>query len=94
MGEYVETAPEVLWSFTLRWGSHPDADLQMAIATCLLAHLLEHHFDTLIDRVETAAPSPEFARTVLACWTFRESDESAQALRFGRLLANLRERSR
>jgi hypothetical protein len=28
-----------------------DADLRTAIATCLLEHLLEHHFDRLIARV-------------------------------------------
>ena len=55
--------------FTLRWGSHTDTDLRMAIATCVLEHLLEHHFDTLIARVEIAAvASPEFAQTVRACW--------------------------
>jgi hypothetical protein len=91
VGEFVKTAPDVLWPFSLRWGSHPDADLRMAIATCVLEHLLEHHFDTLIERVETAAMgSPEFSRTVLACWTFRKSDESQRAARFRRLLAKLR----
>ena len=77
VGEFVQTAPEVLWPFTLRWG--------------LLEHLLEHHFDTFIERIESAAmTSPEFARTVLACWTFRKSDETHRAARFGRLLASLR----
>lgn len=62
----------------------------MAIATCVLEHPLEHHFDTLIERVETAAmESPEFARTVLACWTFRKSDVSQRAARIRRLLAKL-----
>jgi hypothetical protein len=62
----------------------------MAIATCVLEHSLERHFDTLIERVETAATgSPESARTVRACWTFRESDESQRAARFLRLLAKL-----
>jgi len=57
----------------------------MAIATCLLEHLLEHHFETLIERVETAAmTSPEFARSVLACWTFKKSDESCRAAQFRR----------
>lgn len=92
VGEFVTTAPEMLWPFTLRWGSHPDDDLRMAIATCVLEHLLEHHFDALIDRVETAATeSPEFAYTVLACWTFRWSDESPRAARFRRLQATLRD---
>ena len=90
VGEFVQAAPEVLWPFALRWGSHPDADLRMAIATCLLEHLLEHHFDTFIERVEKATTtSPEFAFTVRACWTFRTSDESHRAARFRRLQAKL-----
>jgi hypothetical protein len=91
VGEFVETEAETLWPFTLRWGSHTDADLRSAIATCLLEHLLEHHFDAFIARVETAAmTSPEFAQTVLACWTFGEAEESHRAARFNRLQAKLR----
>jgi hypothetical protein len=53
--------------------------------------LLEHHFDTLIERVEIAAmASPNFARTVLACRTFRKVDESHRATRLDRFQAALR----
>jgi hypothetical protein len=90
-GEFAETDPEAFWPFTLRWGSHTDADLRMAIATCLLEHLLEHHFDTLIARVEASAmTSSEFAQTVLACWSFGKMEEPTRAARFARLLAKLR----
>jgi hypothetical protein len=92
VAEFVETDPEALWPFALRWGSHPNADLRMAIATCLLEHLLEHHFDTLITRVETAAmTSPEFAHTVRSCWKLGLTKESNRAARFDRLLAKLRD---
>jgi hypothetical protein len=90
VAEFVETGSEALWPFALRC-SHPDADLRMAIATCLLEHLLEHHFDALITRVETAAMmSPEFAQTVRSCWTFGVTMESNRAARFDRLIAHLR----
>jgi hypothetical protein len=57
--------------------------------------MLEHHFETLITRVEAAAMvSPEFARTVLACWTFGKAEASERAVRFGRLLAKLRNAER
>jgi hypothetical protein len=92
VGEFVKTDPETLWPFALRWGSHSNEDLRMAIATCLLEHLLEHHFDTLIERVEAAAmKSPEFAWTLRPCW-IRLSDNPDSAARFGRLLAKLRNR--
>ena len=46
----------------------------MAIATCLLEHLLEHHFDAFIIRVEDRARGDAlFARTVRSCWTFGQS---------------------
>ena len=41
---HIESAPEPIWRFICRWGSHPDEDLRSAIATCLLEHLLEYHF--------------------------------------------------
>jgi hypothetical protein len=90
VAQFVETAPEVVWPFALRWGAHRDADLRMAVATCLLEHLLEHHFDLLIERVEAAAmTSPEFARTVRACWTSLKADDTPRAARFRHLLVAL-----
>src|SRR6188508_1311809 len=71
IGEFVETEPEAVWSFILRWGASSDADLRMAVATCLLEHLLEIHFDDFINRVDaTSAESQLFGKTVTACWTF------------------------
>src|SRR4051812_13600743 len=55
VGEFVEVEPEAVWSFVGRWGSSPDEDLRTAIATCLLEHLLEHHFDLFMPRVKQAA---------------------------------------
>jgi hypothetical protein len=55
VGECIEDDPEPIWPFVRRWGSTEDEDLRMAIATCLLEHLLEHHFDRFISRVEEAA---------------------------------------
>jgi hypothetical protein len=55
LGEYVESNPEEVWAFVAHWGGHRDEDLRSAIATCLLEHLLEHHFDTIFPRVEQRA---------------------------------------
>ena len=43
VAEFIETEPEAVWSFAEKWGGHPDDDLRMAITTCVLEHLLEHH---------------------------------------------------
>src|SRR2546423_8384488 len=55
LSEYVESDPQEVWSFVKKWGSHRDEDLRAAIATCLLEHLLEHHFDSIFPKVEEVA---------------------------------------
>src|SRR5687768_11640442 len=62
IGHFVESHPEPIWSFVLRWGKHPQADLRMALAVCLLEHLLEYHFGLMFPRVrQVAKSSPRFA---------------------------------
>ena len=93
VGDFIETEPETVWSFILRWGGHPDQDLRTAIATCLLEHLLELHFDNFIGRVEQHARADGlFADTVSRCWKFGESEETDRAERFDRLIASIRPR--
>jgi uncharacterized protein DUF6869 len=90
VGEFIETEPEAVWSFVLRWGSAPDKDLRMAITTCLLEHLLEHHFDNFIARIEQHARADAvFADTVCYCWRFGDSENRDRAARFDRLLASI-----
>ena len=90
VAEFIESEPEAVWSFALRWGSSNDEDLRAAIAACVLEHLLEHHFDLLISRVEEAALGNQFfARTVTACWKFGQSEEPRRAARLDRLQRSL-----
>jgi len=82
VGEHIEDSPEQVWQFTVRWGSHPDPDLRNAVATCLLEHLLEYHFELLFPRVEKAAMAePLFADTFLSCWQFGEPDKKSKRMR-------------
>jgi hypothetical protein len=91
VGRFAEQEPEAIWPFVLNWGSHEDEDVRMAIATCLLEHLLEYHFDLLFPRVETAARSNVcFANTTSQCWKFGEAKEPANSARFDRLCAEIR----
>lgn len=95
VGEFIEDEPEAVWSFVVRWGSSPDADLRAAIATCLLEHLLEHHFDDFISRVEEAAHADRlFGDMAASCWKFGQSEESDRAARFDRLVALVRRSSK
>jgi hypothetical protein len=83
VGEYIESDPEPIWEFIQRWASHPQEDLRNAIATCLLEHLLEHHFDAYFPQVEQAvAQDTLFADTFQRCWLFGQSEEPDNAKRF------------
>jgi hypothetical protein len=90
VAEFIQSDPEAVWSFVLRWGCSEDDDLRMAIATCVLEHLLEHHFDRFISRVEDSARGNQFfASTVRSCCKFGQSEEPSQAARLDRLKASL-----
>lgn len=72
-----------MWSFAERWGAVPDSDLQAAIATCLIEHLLEDHFELVSPLVIAAiAIRPVLAETVAMCWLPDElvATESARLL--------------
>ena len=90
VADFVATEPEPVWLFVERWGVHPDDDLRSAIATCLLEHLLEHHFELIFPRVERLARSnPCFAEMVSWCWLFGDSELPENAARLNDLLAGL-----
>jgi hypothetical protein len=83
VAEFVETNPEELWTFVHQWGSDNQEDLRDAIATCLLEHLLELHFDAIFPRVEQAAQnSPLLADTFRRCWKLGQAELPENAARF------------
>lgn len=94
VAEFIESEPEAVWSFAKRWGGSSDEDLRMAISTCILEHLLEHHFDAFIGRVEDAALADRlFGDMVTSCWKFGQSEQTSRAARFDQLIASIRERT-
>ena len=83
VGEFVESDPGDVWDFISRWGRHPQQDLRLAVATCLLEHLLEFHFGAYFHQVEQLALSdPLFGDTVRQCWQFGQTLEPGNAERF------------
>jgi len=91
VGEYIQTDPEPIWPFVARWGSSDEEDVRLAIATCLLEHLLEYHFRTVFPRVRALAESdPRFADTLRSCAKFGETTDPENAARFDALVENLR----
>ena len=88
VGKFIETNPEEVWRFAHQWGQHADEDLRTAIGTCLLEHLLEHHFDLLFPRVEVAVKSsPEFADAFSRSWKFGQASKPSNQVRFDKLLS-------
>jgi hypothetical protein len=57
VGAYIETHPNEVCDFAIRWAKHRSLDLQSAISCCLIEHLLEHHFDLLFPKLREAALS-------------------------------------
>jgi len=87
VGEFVQTDPEEVCAFSEKWGQHADADLRMAIATCLLEHLLEYHFESVFERVaKCARTNKNFADTLSSCWKFGKVLEPRNAARFDKLV--------
>jgi len=94
VGEYTEDYPSEVWNFARKWGAHGNADLRAAIATCLVEHLLEHHFERIIPLIEEACKrSKRFADTVSLCWEFGQTESTKNLRRFKRLLQTSKERS-
>jgi|ERR1039458_849446 hypothetical protein len=62
LGEIAESDPESVWILVVRHGSRRHKDVRVAIATCVLEHLLEHHFDAFFPRVATAVRSSRWFR--------------------------------
>jgi len=92
IGNFVESEPEVIWPFVLKWGSLPnEEDLSNAIATLLLEHLLDYHFDLIFPRVESAARSNiSFASTFTRSWKLGQATEPTRAEKFDKLLSEIR----
>ncbi len=86
--DFIKEEPDAIWPFISRWGSSTDEDLRAAVATCLLEHLLQHHFARFFPPVEEAArKDPLFAKTFLVCSKFGQAAESGNAERFQALRA-------
>jgi hypothetical protein len=88
--DFVQSDPEPIWNFAVKWGCHQDQDLRTAVAVLLLEHLLEYHFDLIFPRVEAEAMSNSlFADTFKGCWKFGEAEDPRRSALFDRLVGFL-----
>jgi len=87
LSEFAESDPERAWPLVVKHGSRRHADTRMAIATCVLEHVLEHHFDDFFPRVAATARSSRWFRdTFRSCWRMGQADLPRNARRWQRLL--------
>ncbi len=88
---FIQSDPDAIWPFIVRWGSNVDEDLRNAVATCLLEDLLEYHFDRFFPRLEEAVHSNALlADTFSRCWKFGQAKEEGNARRFEALQGKCR----
>jgi hypothetical protein len=83
IGEYIQTDPQEVWLFIRKWGTHSSEDIRMAIATCLLEHLLEYQFSEFFPKVREACyQSKLFATTFSMCAKFGQAELSENSKAF------------
>jgi hypothetical protein len=91
VADHIEQHPDEVWRFTRKWGAHVDADLRTAVATCLLEHLLEYHFDRMFPLVsEACRQSRRFADTFSRCGEFGQTYSRRNVGRFRALQMEVR----
>jgi hypothetical protein len=75
VGEYIETCPDTVWQIVCEHGISQDEDMRDGVATVLLEHLLEHHFDAYFPRLKERIEGGEvlLADTLARCWAFGQA---------------------
>ena len=90
IGEYIQDEPQAIWQFICKWGESSSEDLRMAIATCLLEHLLEYHFHEYFPKVrEMCRRSKIFASTFEMCAQFGQSKQRENSQAFLALMKEI-----
>jgi len=92
LGEFSKSAPDRIWPLVLKHGSRRHSDARMAIATCVLEHVLEYNFDAYFPRVADAARRSRWFRdTFSSCGRMGQSKLPRNARRWKRLESELHE---
>ncbi len=86
-GELIAVRPLVVWSIVKKYGSIDDPDLRTAVATCILEHLLEHHFDDFFPLLKTEIESGNhlLGETFSECWKFGQSELPQNSIQWDEL---------
>jgi hypothetical protein len=87
-GELIYSNPDDVWLLARKYGSSENSDLRSAVATCILEHLLEEHFEDYFPRLENEIRSGNhmLADTFLWCWQLGEAKNQANVAKWQALL--------
>ena len=82
IGDYIRGSPSKVWDVVCEHSHQADDDMLNALATLLLEHLLEHHFEATYARIEEGVGFDRSAmRSMLKrCWRFGQGDEQWERL--------------
>jgi hypothetical protein len=90
-GELVQREPKQVWQLIMQYGVSSNEDVRAAVATCMLEHLLEHHFDEYFPLLETEilGGNRALGETFRICWKFGEAETPGNSERWNKLLEKL-----
>jgi hypothetical protein len=92
--ELVESNPGEAWRLVLRHGVSQIEDTRSAVATCILEHLLEHHFHTIFPMLEAQINGGNrlLGDTFRMCWKLGQTEQIDNSERWNRLLHRIEAR--
>lgn len=95
-GELIAQTPWDVWRLVLRHGISKNEDTRAAVATCMLEHLLEDHFDTFFPLLETQIRNGNYllGDTLRRCWKLGIAELPDNAERWDRLVSDVRRAAR
>ena len=90
--EYVYAEPDKIWPLVVRFGSSDELDVRQAIASCVLEHILEHHFETFFPRLEgeIRGGNGNLRDTLKLSWKLGHSESAANSARWDALIQETR----
>lgn len=88
LSEYVADHPDRIWPMVLRLASSQKDDVRQAVATNVLEHILEHHFDKFFPLIEADVQrgNENLRDSLRLCWKFGQSLDRSRSKRWDRLV--------
>jgi HEAT repeat protein len=91
-GELIDKSPWDVWQLVLRHGASELEDTRSAVATCMLEHLLERHFDNFFPLLEAQVRQGNvlLGDTFRRCWKFGVAEDIRNSQRWDSLAREVR----